>query len=183
MGNEQSRQEGYFLEAILCGKEGQCAKMLKKNPKLALCEFYDGTTNPVCRATYMGHRNIVSLLIKYGADINKRSSDKRTPLIWASFRDNCQMMQFLVDSGADVNAVDKDGHNALDIAIIRINFQAAKFLTKLGLQRRELTYYEGKTWRKYDIQMMFDSIDADLQDVVYKRFFDKIKREREEWLA
>ena len=31
--------------------------------------------------------------------------------------------------------------------------------------------------------MMFDSIDADLQDVVYKRFFDKIKREREEWLA
>lgn len=93
------------------------------------------------------------------------------------------MMQFLVDSGADVNAVDKDGHNALDIAIIRINFQAAKFLTKLGLQRRELTYYEGKTWRKYDIQMMFDSIDADLQDVVYKRFFDKIKREREEWLA
>jgi hypothetical protein len=31
--------------------------------------------------------------------------------------------------------------------------------------------------------MMFDSIDADLEDVPYKRFFDKIKREREEWLA
>ena len=56
-------------------------------------------------------------------------------------------------------------------------------LTKQGLQRRDISYYEGKTWRKYDIQMMFDSIDADLQDVVYKRFFDKIKREREEWLA
>jgi hypothetical protein len=73
MGNEQSRQEGYILEAIICGREGQCAKLLKKNPKLALCEFYNGTTNPVCRATYMGHRNIVSLLVKYGADINKRS--------------------------------------------------------------------------------------------------------------
>jgi ankyrin repeat protein len=96
--------------------------MLKKNPKLALIEFYNGTTNPMCRATYMGHRNIVSLLLKYGADINKRSSDQRTPLIWASFRDNVPMIQFLVDSGADITCVDKDGYNALDIAIIRINF-------------------------------------------------------------
>ena len=70
----------------------------------------------------MGHRNIVSLLLKYGADINKRSSDSRTPLIWATFRDNIQMMTFLIESGADLNAVDKDGYNALDIAIIRINF-------------------------------------------------------------
>jgi ankyrin repeat protein len=70
----------------------------------------------------MGYRNIVSLLLKYGADINKRSSDQRTPLIWASFRDNLPMMTFLIESGADLNAVDKDGHNALDIAIIRINF-------------------------------------------------------------
>jgi len=31
--------------------------------------------------------------------------------------------------------------------------------------------------------MMFESIDADLPDVPYKRFFDKIRREREEWLA
>ena len=158
--------------------------MLKKNPKLALCEFFDGTTNPVCRATYMGHRNIVSLLLKYGADINKRSSDSRTPLIWASFRDNLPMMTFLIESGADLNAVDKDGYNALDIAIIRINFKASKLLTNTyGMQRRDISEYEGKTWRKYDIQMMFDSIDADLEDVVYKRFFDKIRREREEWLA
>jgi ankyrin repeat protein len=82
----------YFLEAILCGKDGQVAKMLKKYPKLALCEFYNGTTNPVCRATYLGHRNIVGLLLKYGADVNKRSSDQRTPLIWAAFRDDVQML-------------------------------------------------------------------------------------------
>ena len=93
------------------------------------------------------------------------------------------MLQYLVEVGADINLVDKVGNNALDIAIIRINFQAAKFLTKAGLQRRDISEYEGKTWRKYDIQMMFDSIDADLEDVVYKRFFDKIRRERDEWLA
>jgi hypothetical protein len=30
---------------------------------------------------------------------------------------------------------------------------------------------------------MFDSLDADIEEVVYDRFFDKIKREREEWLS
>lgn len=89
----------------------------------------------------------------------------------------------MIDSGADLHCVDKDGYNALDIAIIRINFLAAKLMTKMGLKRRDISEYEGKTWRKYDIQLMFDSIDADLEDVVYKRFFDKIRREREEWLA
>ena len=63
--------------------------MLQKYPQLANCEFYNGTTNPICRATYLGHRNIVILLVKYNCDINKRSSDLRTPLMWAAFRDNC----------------------------------------------------------------------------------------------
>jgi len=56
-------------------------------------------------------------------------------------------------------------------------------LTKAGMVRRSLEEYEGKTWRKYDIQMMFDGIDADTEDIPYKDFFVKIKQEREEWLA
>ena len=78
---------------------------------------------------------------------------------------------------------DKDGWNALDIAIVRINYKAARILGKAGLQRRERSDYEGKTWRKFDIEMFFESLDADVEDVPYKRFFDKIKRERAEWLA
>jgi hypothetical protein len=31
--------------------------------------------------------------------------------------------------------------------------------------------------------MMFDAIDADLEDVEYQRFFDKSRRERKEWLS
>ena len=78
---------------------------------------------------------------------------------------------------------DKDGWNALDMAIVRINYKAARILGKAGLQRRERSDYEGKTWRKFDIEMFFESLDADVEDVPYKRFFDKIKRERAEWLA
>jgi len=31
--------------------------------------------------------------------------------------------------------------------------------------------------------MMFDGIDADTDDIPYKDFFIKIKKDREEWLA
>lgn len=182
MGSAESRQEGYFLEAILCGRDAAAARLLKENPKLANCSFYHGATNPMCRAAFLGHRNIVQLILKYGGDINARSSDQRTPLHWAAWRDDHQMAEFLISNSPDLTAVDKDGWNALDLAIIRINFKVAKVLTRAGLQRRDISEYEGKTWRKYDIQMMFDSIDADVEEVVYDRFFDKIRREREEWL-
>ena len=137
----------------------------------------------MCRATYLGHRNIVGLLIKYGADVNIKSHDGRTSLHWAAFRDNVQLIEFLLENGADRTLVDKDGWNPLDIAIIRINYKAARALTKAGCIRKEAQDYEGKTWRKYDTQMMIDSLDADLEDVPYKQFFDKIRREREEWLS
>ena len=56
-------------------------------------------------------------------------------------------------------------------------------MTKAGLQRRAKEDYEGKTWRKYDLDMMFEGIDADLEDIPYNQFFDKIRKERAAWLA
>ena len=117
--------------------------MLKEHPKLAQCEFYSGTTNPMCRATFLGHRNIVSLLIKYGSDINKKSHDLRTPLCWAAWRNNIEMIDLIMQSSPDVQCVDKDGWNALDLAIIRINYKAAKRLSNIGLTRRpKEDYYD-----------------------------------------
>lgn len=156
--------------------------MLKKNPKLAICQFYNGVTNPMCRATYLGHRNIVSLLLKYGADVNVRSQDAKTPLMWAAWRDNVSMIELLLEHKADVYMTEKEDWNCLDIAILRINYKAARRLSKTGIARKEIEAYEGKTWRKYDIQMMFDNLDADVEEVKYQDFFEKIKRERREWL-
>jgi len=40
--------------------------------------------------------------LKHGADINLRSSDGRTPLMWGAFRNNGKMCEFLLDNGADL---------------------------------------------------------------------------------
>ena len=56
-------------------------------------------------------------------------------------------------------------------------------MTKAGLERKEKSVYEDKTWRKYDLDMMFEGIDADTEDIPYQQFFDKIRRERAEWFS
>jgi ankyrin repeat protein len=48
-------------------------------------------TNAICRASYLGHQNIAAILLKNGADIDLRSSDGRTPLMWAAFKNNPSM--------------------------------------------------------------------------------------------
>ncbi len=93
----------------------------------------NGTTNPMCRAGYLGFSNIVSLLLKYGGDINLRSSDGRTALMWSAFRNNARMCQFLLDHGADITLIDNDGWNALEIAIIKMNYETAIILKRAGL--------------------------------------------------
>jgi len=93
----------------------------------------ENTTNPICRASYLGHQKLCALLLKYGADINLRSSDGRTPLMWTSFRNNAKMCEFILDNGADLLMEDNQGWNALDIAIIRMNYDAALVLKRRGL--------------------------------------------------
>ena len=101
----------------------------QKYPEYVNTSLVENTTNPICRASYLGHQKLVSLLMKYGADINLRSSDGRTPLMWAAFRNNVKMCEILLDLGADITLEDEKGLNALDICITKMNYEAALFLT------------------------------------------------------
>ena len=135
----------------------------------------NGTTNPMCRAGYLGFFNIVSLLLKYGGDINLRSSDGRTAVMWAAFRNNAKMVEFLIDHGADITLEDNEGWNALEIAIIKMNYEAALVLKKRGLQPRDKEFYEKYVWQKYDIGLFIEYLNEGREEVEYPRFFDLIK--------
>jgi ankyrin repeat protein len=114
-------------------------------------------------------------LLKHGADINLRSSDGRTPLMWAAFRNNVKMAEFLMDNGADVTAEDNQGWSALDIAIIKMNYEVALLLKRRGLKVRDRDIYEKNLWQKYDIDMFLEYLEEEREQVEYKRFFDLIK--------
>ena len=119
----------------------------------------EDTTNPICRAGYLGHQNIVSLLLKYGADINLRSSDGRTALIWAAFRNNTQMCEYLIEYGSDITLEDHKGWNALDIAIIKMNYESALVMKRRGLRVKEKEVYENVLWQKYDLDLFLQYLE------------------------
>ena len=114
----------------MTNREGDINKILnvsstvdiQERPDLVNCKLVSDMTNPMCRAAYLGHRNVITLLLSKGGDIDLRSSDGRSPLMWASFRGNAKMMEYLIEMGSLLDSVDEAGNNAMDICVIMMNY-------------------------------------------------------------
>ena len=63
MGNKESALREKFLFAIVANHEGAVVKMLQTNPELVSVPLVEGMTNPICRASYMGHKKIILILL------------------------------------------------------------------------------------------------------------------------
>ena len=61
-----------------------------------------------------GYSDIVSGLVKFGADINAKSMDGSTPLITLCREENIQAAGILIENGADMSVKDNSGKKALD---------------------------------------------------------------------
>ncbi|WP_256621165.1 ankyrin repeat domain-containing protein [Rickettsia sp. TH2014] len=91
--------------------------------------------NAICHDT-----NIVKLLIKHGANVNKRLSDgnRETPLIKATkcFENgsiaNTEHIKILLKHGADINAKDVNGITALKMAEMQNDQNAINLLRSYG---------------------------------------------------
>ena len=59
---------------------------------------------------------IADLLISRGANVNAKTSDGMTPLMWAVLAGNIEMMKRLLDAGADITIKHSNGQTALDMA-------------------------------------------------------------------
>lgn len=57
-----------------------------------------------------GHVDLIDLFVEYGANIDARSRNFRTPLHVACIRGNLGVIQAMMMAGADINAKDIDGN-------------------------------------------------------------------------
>ena len=69
-------------------------------------------------ASLKGHTEIVKALLDKGADVNAKSKDGVTALMWASQDGHTEIVKaLLIDKGADVNAKSEKGWTAFDVCI------------------------------------------------------------------
>lgn len=151
------------------------------------------STNPMCRATFLGYKNIVVILMKHGADVNQCSENGRTPLMWAAYRNNFRTMDFLLENGADTSIRDKTGLNAFEMATTLVNYECALMLKqRAGMdtpkEERQALYDDnggqvvnGLYRQKFDFELFFHYLDNNVVEVERQSFYDKLRKQREEW--
>lgn len=116
MGAVKTKVAKQLHDAILHEDIERIKVILEKYPDGANYPLSDGKTNPMCRAAYLGKKDIILLLLKYAADVNLPSKQSgNTPLMWACWRNNVEMVNFLLDLGAEIHIINFTNDNALDV--------------------------------------------------------------------
>ena len=86
----------------------------------------------LCVASLNGHTEIVNVLIREGADVNKAHKDGCTPLYVASENGHTEIVNVLIKEGADVNKAHNDGWTPLYVASENVT----KYSMHRGLSRK-----------------------------------------------
>lgn len=90
----------------------------------------DGYT-PLIKASAIGDRRMVKLLIENGADVNIQNNYGDTALIRASERGHLKIVKLLINRGASPYHQNRKGDDALTISYINKELAVAKFLEKV----------------------------------------------------
>ena len=84
------------------------------------------------RAVASGNLRILKQMLKKGADVNRRDSDARTPLIRALDNGHYEAANLIIEAGADVNICDSNGKTLLNLAAEHSHSEAMRVLIKAG---------------------------------------------------
>ena len=87
---------------------------------------------PLMWAAKYNEPDMVTLLLKKGADVNAVADKDFTALHFAAFEDHLACLQLIAAAGADPNRYNKDGITPLGFAVYHGNTRAAKTLLKAG---------------------------------------------------
>lgn len=94
-----------------------------------------------------GHVDVIKLLIKYGASINKKAHDPiKVPLQTACAYGQIEVVKFLLkQDNLEIDAHGENNETALLIATHGENYKIVELLLKAGASIKATTYHQGRT--------------------------------------
>nr|XP_018904892.1 PREDICTED: uncharacterized protein LOC109035644 [Bemisia tabaci] len=102
-------------------------------PKINVNSRSSSGGTPLLKAVLQGHRRIVEILLRNGANPNKTDDKNRTPLFVAAVGNQDKIIELLVEHGGHVNTVCGDGKKTpLFYATSTNNMSLALLLLRLG---------------------------------------------------
>src|SRR5262249_25074468 len=118
-----------IIRAAKAGNRARVSELLASDPKLVQARDSDGSTSLHC-ATWKGHRDVVAVLLKAGADVNAHNQNDHwgtTPLHAAAHANQAAIAELLIAHGADVKARDLEGRTPM----FHTTFHNAKAVARL----------------------------------------------------
>ena len=117
-------EEGHINAVTSLVKCGANVDLQDKDGQTALHHAMQSPQASICE--------VLSCLIKNGADVNAHTFHNETPLMLASHDDHVNVVTFLIKHGADVDLQDKDGDTALHYAASSSLPEIVETLLNLG---------------------------------------------------
>ena len=124
--------EKEIIKAAKIGDIETIKEILSTDASLIGARDKDGST-PLHCATWKGHKDLVDVLLNFGADVNAENSNDHwgtTPLHAAAHANQTAIAKKLLEHGANLNARDMNGKTPLDHTEFHKARAAAKLLTE-----------------------------------------------------
>ena len=157
--SKDSNLQKQLLDCIEKNQDGKLSAFLEEHPEMVNSKLCNNSTNTMCRACFLGYKNIVIILIKKGADVNQCSSNGRSPLMWAAYRNHAHVIDYLLENGADTEIRDSATKlNAFELAVTLVNYEAAHILRERA----------GMDTPKEQRTPLYDEIGGEVVDELYR---------------
>lgn len=132
-----------LFAAVVAGDVSRVRLELENSPEdINVLDSASGSS-PLCTAVFVGHTEIVKLLVDAGADVNLANRDKATPIHVASFMGRAKAAKLLLDAG--VNLEVQDGTGLSPSEVLAIDFGTTSFIAgSLGVSLEETTLLVGR---------------------------------------